>query len=85
MYVLVTTKYRGVFAGDLITEDGTTAVLRDARSAIHFGTTRGFLELAQTGPTPRSKIGGVAPQIKLHGVTSIAHISARAEVEWKSR
>ena len=72
--VLVTTQHRGVFFGKLVEErdGGKTIELENARCAIRFGTTTGFLELSQTGPTSRSKIGAVAPRIRLHEVTSIS-------------
>ena len=82
-YVLVTTKHRGVFAGEMESEEGTTVVLTHARCAIRWGTTGGFLELAETGPNDKSRIGNVAPRIKLHDVTSIADVSEAAEKAWR--
>ena len=50
--VLVTTEHRGVFAG-LIPADQDFAAksiaLQSAKMAIYFGTTKGVMELAETG------------------------------------
>ena len=81
-HVLVTTKHRSVFFGELKSEEGTTVELCNARNAIRFGTTKGFLELADTGPTKNSKIGAVAPELKLHDVTSITKCSLKSVEKW---
>lgn len=83
-HVLVTTQHRGVFAGRLDSEDGKTVVLTDARCAIFWATTGGFLELAQKGPNRRSKVGDKAPRIKLHDVTSVTDCSEVATAAWES-
>lgn len=82
--VLVTTQHRGVFFGKLVEErdGGKTIELENARCAIRFGTTKGFLELSQTGPTSRSIIGAVAPRIRLHEVTSVTVCSKAAVAAW---
>lgn len=80
--VLVTTVHRGVFFGWADDTTGDRVTLRDARCAIRFGTTRGFLELADTGPTKGSKIGAVAPQIDLRGVTSVSEVTEAAARAW---
>ena len=85
-YVLVTTKHRGVFAGVLDAErdDGRTVVLTGCRCAIRFGTSGGFLELADKGPTPTSKIGSTAPRVTLYDVTSLTECSDAARKAWES-
>jgi len=82
-YVLVTTEYRGVFAGEFVKEEGRTVTLRNARCAIYWGTKRGFLQLGDTGPTSSSRIGSVALEIVLHGVTSISVCTPAAEAAWE--
>ena len=82
-YVLVTTEYRGVFAGELVAEKERTVTLANARCAIYWGTKRGFLQLGDTGPTSSSRIGAVAPEIILHGVTSISACTPIAEAAWR--
>ena len=56
MKALITTQHRGVFAGEI--DDGQdlgakAMPIRGARMAIRFGTTRGLMQLAETGPTPQ--------------------------------
>jgi hypothetical protein len=84
--VLVTTSHRGVFWGWLekTSEDGRTLTLAGARNAIYWATTKGFIELAQTGPNKNSKIGAVAPRIVLHDVTSVTECSETATKAWES-
>ncbi|MGL4297520.1 MAG: DUF6948 domain-containing protein [Candidatus Neomicrothrix subdominans] len=82
--VLVTTKHRGVFGGLLdndVPRDATTLNLTDARMAIRFGTTKGVLELAHTGPTSSSRISAPA-DITLQDVTMIADITPAAWAKW---
>ena len=81
-FVLVTTEYRGVFAGFLESQDKRKVVLARARCAIKWNTTGGFLELAKDGPNEDSKIGSEADRITLYGVTSIADVSAKAIEKW---
>ena len=85
-YVLITTKHRGVFAGFLSAarDEGRTVTLTRARNAIRFGTTRGFLELADTGPTHSSKIGATAPELTLYDVTSCTTCSDVAASAWQA-
>ena len=83
-YVLVTTEYRGVFAGHLESEKDRLAILTDARCAIYWATTKGLLELAAIGPNVKSKIGSTAPRITLHSVTSITDCTPEAVAAWKS-
>jgi len=84
--VLVTTSHRGVFFGTLTsqkdTSNGTTVVLKDARCALRWHTTGGFLELAEFGPNKNSKIGATAPTLELEKVTSIADVTPKAAKAW---
>lgn len=87
MKVLVTTKHRGVFAGVL--EDGqdlaaTSMPMKGARMAIYFGTTRGLLELAETGPTSKSRISAPADIPMLHDVTTVFSITDEAWAKWQA-
>jgi hypothetical protein len=85
-YVMITTKHRGVFAGYLLEErdNGSTVVLEQARCAIRWGTSKGFLELASEGPTSNSKIGAVAPQVTLYDVTAKVLCTEKAEGAWRA-
>lgn len=86
--VLVTTAHRGVFFGHLVDEveagEGySTVTLEGARCAIRWSTTKGFLELVETGPNSNSKIGARAPRIVLRKVTSLADCSEAAAAAWE--
>lgn len=87
--VLVTTAHRLVLFGYLVhrddgAADGPTVTLRNARCAIRWSTTGGFLELAERGPNARSLIGARAPQIELRKVTSVTECTSRAVDAWES-
>lgn len=86
--VLVTTQHRGVFGG-LIPDDQDLTVkqmpLKDARMAIYWGTTRGIMELCDTGPTSNSRISAPADIPMLHDITAIFAISDKAWEKWQTR
>ena len=83
--VLVTTQHRGVFAGE-IEDDQDLSVkampLKNARMAIRFGTTKGLMQLAETGPTSNSKISAPADIPMLHDITAIFAITEEAWTAW---
>mgnify|MGYP007073199490 CR=1 FL=1 len=79
--VIVCTQYRGVFFGYAEDTTGDVIDLKDARMAIRFGTKRGVLQLAETGPTKESNISAKA-DIALRGVTSVFEVSKEAEEAW---
>lgn len=85
--ILVTTVHRGVFAG-LVHDDADleskTLSLKEARMAIYFGTTRGVMELCETGPTDKSRISAPADIPILHDVTAVFDITAEAWEKWKT-
>lgn len=85
--VIITTAHRGVFYGRLEEHDepAQRAVLTDAIMAIRWGTTNGFLQLAATGPTERSKLSARAPRIKLEKVVSVTDVSPEAEAVWSTK
>lgn len=80
--VIVCTEYRGVFFGYAADTSGDTVHLRAARMAIYWGTTRGVLELAHSGPTPKSKISAPA-DIEVRKITSVFEVTPEAEARWK--
>lgn len=87
MKVLVTTQHRGVFAGEI--DDGQdlsvkAMPLRGARMAIRFGTTRGLMQLAETGPTPGSRISAPADIPMLHDITAIFAVTDEAWAKWQA-
>lgn len=79
--VIVCTEYRGVFFGYAEDTKGDVINLKRARCAIYWGTTKGFMELAQTGPTENSRIGAPA-DIELRKVTAVVEVSPKAEAAW---
>lgn len=83
--VLVTTAHKGVFAG-LVPDDtdltARTLALKNARMAIYWGTTKGVMELADTGPTSTSRISAPADIPVLHDVTAVFHVSEAAWAKW---
>lgn len=87
--VIITTSHRGVFFGDLVREfttpgaPGHSVELTYARNAIYWATSRGFLELADVGPNPKSKVGSVAARITLHDVTSVTDCTEAAAAAWR--
>lgn len=65
-------------------EDTTqrTIVLTGAKMAIYWGTTRGVMELAHSGPTAKSKISSPA-DITVHDVTAVFEVTPDAALAWE--
>lgn len=85
--VLITTEHRGVFGGLIAPDQDLTArsmPLRSARMAIYWGTTKGFMELCQDGPSAKSRISAPADIPMLHDITGIFSIEPLAWDRWKS-
>ncbi|OYW14912.1 MAG: hypothetical protein B7Z46_01680 [Hydrogenophilales bacterium 12-64-6] len=83
--VLVTTAHRGVFAGEIADDQDIAAKampLSNARMAIYWGTTRGVMELCESGPTKSSKISAPADIPMLHDITAIFTITPEAWAKW---
>lgn len=84
--VIITTQHRGVFFGYVSEKaDMTKKIITDvkgARMAIYWGTTKGLMELAQTGPTSKSKISSPADIPCLQDVTAVFSVTAEAEQKW---
>ena len=81
--VIVYTEHRGVFFGYATDTSGAEIKLTGARMAISFGTTRGIMELAETGPTAQSKISARA-DIDVRKVTAVFEVTAAATKAWES-
>lgn len=87
MNVLITTAHRGVFAGQIPDDQDLSAKampLTNAKMAIKFGTTRGVMELADTGPTSESRISSPADIPMLHDITAVFAITNAAWEKWQS-
>ena len=83
--VIVTTRHRGVFAGQIEDDQYVNAEiisLKNARMAIHWGTTKGFMQLAETGPTSSSKISAKADIPSLRDITGVFDITDEAWEKW---
>jgi hypothetical protein len=85
--VLVTTQHRGVFGGEVSADQDMSAramPLKNARMAIKWGTTRGVMQLAHTGPTSDSRISAPADIPMLNDITAIFVITPDAWAKWIS-
>jgi len=80
--VIVCTEHRGVFYGHATDTSGDVIHLKDARMAIYWGTTRGVMELAQTGPTGKSRVSAKA-DIEVRRVTAVFEVATEAEKKWR--
>jgi len=82
--VIITTEYRGVYHGTLRSHNksGRECVLDNANMAIYWGTTEGVDQLANTGPTEKSKIAAMAPDVWLCGLTSVVTCTDDANKKW---
>lgn len=81
--VIVCTEHRGVFYGLADDTSGDTIALKGARMAIYFGTTKGVMQLAETGPTSSSKISARA-DIEVRKVTAVFEVTAAAAAAWEA-
>lgn len=81
--VIICTTHRGVFFGYADDTSGKDVKLKDARMAIYWGTDRGVMQLASTGPTSRSKISTKA-DIDVRDVTAVFEVSPEALKAWEA-
>ncbi len=81
--VIVCTSHKGVFFGYASDTSGDVIHLKDARMAIYWGTTKGVMQLAETGPTGSSKISAKA-DIEIRGITAIFEVAPAAHEAWKA-
>ena len=80
--VLVTTSHRGVFFGYATDTGGDTIKLRSARNCIQWRGVKGFLALAETGPTKDCRIGAPA-DIELRDITFVAECTPVSVAAWE--
>jgi hypothetical protein len=80
--VIVCTEHRGVFFGHATETDGDRFLLKRARMAIYFGTQRGVMQLAETGPTASSKISARA-DIDVRKITCVMEVTPEAAKAWE--
>lgn len=83
-YVLVTTEFRGVFAGYATDVDGDVIKLRRGRNCLYWSRDmRGFEGLAVFGPSESCRIGPAA-NIALRKITAVVECTPEAEAAWES-
>jgi hypothetical protein len=80
--VIVCTEFRGVFFGYAEDTSGDVIHLKRARMAIYFGTTKGVMQLAETGPTKQSKISARA-DVEVRKVTAVFAVTDQAAKAWE--
>lgn len=80
--VIVCTEHRGVFFGYTEDSSGDVIHLKKARMAIQFGTTKGVMQLAETGPTGSSKISARA-DLEVRKITAIFEVNLAAVEAWE--
>lgn len=81
--VIVCTEHRGVFFGYAENTTGATVKLKRARMAIYFGTNRGVMELAETGPTEKSKVSARA-DIDVRKISAVMEVTPDATRKWEA-
>lgn len=84
--VLVTTEHRGVFFGYLVGEPKKEQVtLERARNCLYWSSdVRGFLGLAEIGPSKDCRVGPAAPKLTLFDITSVIECTPEAVARWES-
>jgi len=81
--VIVCTAKRWVGFGYARDCAGASVFLRGSRCAIKFGTTGGIGELANAGPTSKSRVGDRC-DVLLHDVTAVFHVTPTAVEAWEA-
>lgn len=81
--VIICTEFRGVFFGYAEDTGGDTISLKRARMAIYWGTTKGVMELAETGPTSKSRISARA-DVELRKVSAVFEVTEQAAQKWEA-
>jgi hypothetical protein len=83
--VLVTTEFRGVFFGYVVSDSKLPdeITLSKVRNCIYWpSSVGGFLGLASQGPNNDCKIGTMVPELRLFKVTSVSRVSDEAAKKW---
>lgn len=81
--VVVTTAHRGVFFGYPEGEtSGQTIKLKRARNCVYWRGIKGFMALAESGPTNDCRIGPAA-DIELRDITCVAECTPAAVKAWE--
>lgn len=84
--VMVTTAHRGLFFGyaDGYAPGDAVIHLKRARNCLYWGEDhRGFLGLAEKGPTSSARVGPPAVSLELRDITSVAELTDDAISAWE--
>lgn len=81
--VIICTEFKGVFFGYAADTSGDVIQLKRARMAIYWGTTKGVMQLAETGPTSASKISARA-DIEVRKITAVFEVTPEAAQAWEA-
>lgn len=83
--VIVCTEHRGVFFGYVEgdTKGADPIDLKRARMAIYWGTKRGIMQLAETGPTESSRISARA-DMEVRKITAILECTPESAAAWEA-
>lgn len=82
--VIVCTEFRGVFFGYAENTKSTTVFLTNARMCLEPGTKFGIMQLAETGPTERSRISARA-DIEVRQAIAVMEVKPAAALAWESK
>lgn len=80
--VIICTEHRGVFFGYAEDTTGEKIFLKRARMALYFGASRGVMELAETGPTVKTKASARA-DIEVRKITAVFEVTPEACKKWE--
>lgn len=81
--VVVTTSHKGIFFGYSSDTSGNIIKLNRARNCIYWRGIKGFLALAESGPTKECRIGPPA-DIELRDITCVAECTPEAAKAWEA-
>ncbi len=86
--VVITTEHRGVFFGDLNSQDDTakTLTLTDAQMCVYWSAdVKGILGLAATGPSKTCRVTPAVPKLTVQAVTAVMDATNEAVKAWAAR
>ncbi len=84
--VVVTTQYRGVFFGEVISNNAPKSItLKDAKNCLYWdSSTHGFIGLASSGPGKGSRVGPASSlPMDLFDITSVIECTPQAIENWE--
>jgi hypothetical protein len=83
--VIITTEHRGVFFGYATDTRGDIIDLKRARLCLSWSSDmKGFMGLAEKGPSAQCRIGPQVPSIELRKITSVVGVTDEAAAKWEA-